>query len=327
MKSKNKKKIILWSIAIIIIIAIVIVVLINKSKKSEESGSTQTIVETQASTQTIQKTLTGSGQIVTSNTEKLKLTTTRYFSTMCVEEGDIVSEGENILKYTNGTYLTAPYDCIISSYSVPSTGSICTSSNYVEIENTKTLNMTLSINESEINSVKVGQAATITVNAVEGKTYEGTITKIDAIGTYSSSGSTFTATIEFENDGNVKLGMSASCEVVLQEAKDCIAVPIAAVQTTGDSKYVIVVKEDGSTENVNIETGISSDNYVEVKSGLDGSETIQMLQITSSSKRSYSSSSSDSMGGKGMMSQNRGEMSGSMSGGMQQGQQGPGGNR
>lgn len=324
MKKINKKKkyIIISGIILTIIIAsIIATIIINKSKSAETSSSTS-LVETQVSTQTIQKTLTGSGQITTSDTEKLALTTTKYFSTMCVEEDDTVKAGENILKYTDGTYLTATYDCVISSYSVPETGKICTSSNYVQVKNVGTLNMTLSVNESEINSISVGQSVSITVNAIENKTYTGTITKIDSVGTYSSSGSTFTATIEFANDGNIKIGMSASCTIILEEADNCIAVPIAAIQTSGSNKYVIVVKNDGTTENVNVETGISNDNYVQIKSGLSGNETIQMLKTTSttstktSSKKSSSSSSSSKSSSSSSFGGSMSEMGGEFPGGM-----------
>ncbi len=321
---KIKKYIIMGSILLLIVIAIIAVIIIN-SNKTKESTLNTAIVQKQASTQTIQKTLTGSGQIVTSETEKISLTTTKYFESMCVEEDDTLKEGENILEYSDGTYLTAPYDCIIDTYSVPETESKCTSSNYVQIKNIAKLNMTLSINESEINSVSVGQSVTITVNAVENKTYTGTISKIDAIGTYSTSGSTFTATIEFENDGNVKIGMSASCSIILEEAKDCIAVPIAAIQTSGNSKYVIVVKDDGTTENVTVETGISNDSYVQIKSGLTGTETVQMIETTSTNTRSFSkttSSTSTQSGMQGMMGMPS-EMSSSIGGEVPSGMQRP----
>ena len=86
--------------------------------------------------------------------------------------------------------------------------------------------------------------------------------------------------------------MSASCTVVLEEATDCIAVPISAIQTNGSNKYVIVVKDNGETEDVNVETGISNDKYVQIISGLNGGETIKMLEITSNAERSYTSNSS-----------------------------------
>ena len=300
-KQNKKKKVIICS-CIAIVVTIVVAFSINNSNQQKEdksSTSTTKLVETKVSTQTIQKTLTTSGEIKSSSEESLSLDTSKYFSTMCIEEGDSVQAGENILKYTNGTYLTAPYDLVVESFSVPTSGNICTSSNYVKVENAKTLNMKMSINESEIALVKVGQNATISVNALENKTYTGTISKIDSIGTYSSSGSTFSAVVEFENDGNIKIGMSASCTIVLEEAKDCIAVPISSIQTNGNNKYVIVVKGNGETENVNVETGVSNDNYVQILSGLDGSETIKMLEITSNTERSYKSNSSSGGGMNG----------------------------
>ena len=41
---------------------------------------------------------------------------------MCVEEDDTVKKGENILKYSNGTYLVAPYDCVITEINIPESG-------------------------------------------------------------------------------------------------------------------------------------------------------------------------------------------------------------
>lgn len=60
--------------------------------------------------------------------------------------------------------------------------------------------------------------------------------------------------------------MSVSCTINIQELTDVLAVPINAVQIT-DKKYVITV-ENGETKEVSIETGLSNDEYVEVKSGL-----------------------------------------------------------
>ena len=149
------------------------------------------------------------------------------------------------------------------------------------IENMQTLTMNLSIQESEINEVTVGQSVAITLSAYEDKTYTGTITKINATGTYASSGSTFTAIVSFENDGNVKLGMSASCSILLEKAENVIDVPIEAIQTQDDQKYVIVVKENGQTQNIQVETGISNDSYVQILSDLEENQTIQMVQTTS----------------------------------------------
>lgn len=288
LKIKNKKvKILLIVIGMVLILLLGFIIgrltYSNPMRNINMGVSTKSqTVEVEVGTQTIENTLTSSGEISSSETEKLSLTTTYYFNQMCVEENDIVLAGENILKYSNGKYLTAEYDCVISSYSVPESGNICTSSHYIEVQNLETLVMTLNIDESEINSVKVGQEVEIQLNAFEDTTYKGSISKINSVGTYSTSGTSFTATVEFENDGNIKLGMSASCTIIIEKAENVIAVPIEAVQTSDNKKYVIVIKDDGITENVDIETGISNDSYVEVKSGLSGGEKIQMISTTTS---------------------------------------------
>ena len=251
---------------------------------TEESKTKTIITEETVSKHDIKKTLTSSGQVSAKTTEKLELTTTKYFKAMCVEEDDTVLEGENILEYTNGTYLTAPYDLVIENISVPDTESKCTSSNYIEVSNLTTLQTTISISENEIGELKKGQEVEITLTADETKTYTGSITKIDSVGTYSSSGTTFSAVVEFENDGNIKLGMSLSCTVILEEEKDVISVPIEAVhERNNGEEYVNKIKDDGTVEEVTIETGIADDSYVQVTSGLDLNDKVQIVIETTES--------------------------------------------
>lgn len=253
-----------------------------------KDNKTKTIItEEIVSNHDIKKTLTGSGQVLAKTTEKLELTTTKYFEAMCVEEDDTILKGENILKYTNGTYLTAPYDLVIESISVPETKAKCTSSNYIEVSDLTTLQTTISISENEIGEVKKGQEVQITLTADETKNYTGSITKIDSIGSYSTSGTTFSATVEFENDGNVKLGMSLSCTVILEEEKDVISVPIEAVyENNNGEEYVNKIKEDGTVEETTIETGIADDSYVQVISGLEQNDKVQITTETTESTTS-----------------------------------------
>ncbi len=309
---KKIKKSTIVILILLIIIAILIYRDIKRSNEEQEEITNTNISEVSVGTQTITKTLTTSGEISNYVSENLSLNTSYYFSEIYVEENEYVDSGENILKYTNGTYLTAPYNCVIKSINVPSSGSIVTSSNYIEIYGTDTMCLTISIDETELNDLSIGMEAVITPNALENKTYTGTVSSINPIGTYQSSGSTFTGIVTFENDGDLKLGMSASCTITLEEAEDVISVPIEAIQTSGDQKYVIKVNENGETENVFVETGISNDSYVQIISGLSGGETVQTIIETTTVTGSQSNSSSSDgnqrqsgggkeMGGQGQM--------------------------
>lgn len=325
---KKKKSKLIWVIIILFILLVGIVFMYFNQNSEATSSTTDTtttnIKEVTVGTQTITKTLTSSGEIASNVTEELSLNIYRYFSEIYVEENDFVAEGDNILKYTNGKYLTAPYDLVVTKISVPDVGSKCTSAHSITVQSTEELTLTLNIDETEISSVKTGQEVEIVANAYEDKTYNGTITKINQIGSYASNGSSFTGTVVFENDGDLKIGMSASCTITLEKAENVIAVPIEAIQTQGSSKYIVVKNEDGSTTNVTVETGLSNDAYVEIKSGLQGGETIQMIQATSSSSsnKQYSRGQGEftmGQGTKGNFEMPTGGMSGT--GAM------PGGNR
>ena len=287
-------------IAIIVIIAISSLTFYigRQIGLNTDMSSTNTTVEEKiVGTRTITKTLTSSGEISTSNTEKLEISTTKYFETMCVEEDDTVKIGENILKYTDGTYLVAPYDCVISSYSVPETLKQATSSNYIEDKNLKDLTISLNVSENEISNISVDKEVQITLTADTIKIYTGKITKINSVGTYGTSGTTFAVTVAFENDGVAKLGMSVSCEIKIDELTDVVAVPINGVQENGSKKYVIVI-ENGEEKEVQIQTGLSDDEYVQVTEGLKGGETIKVVTTTKQNTVRNTNKSSSGNGDK-----------------------------
>ena len=224
--------------------------------------------------------------------EKLELNTYRYLREVLVKEGELVSKGEPMLKYTNGTYLYAPYDLVVKAINVGETGDICRASHFIEVMDTINLRVTLNIDESELNSVETGQEVTVKLNAFDNKTYTGTITKIHGIGNYSASGSSFEIIVSFENDGETNIGMSAYCTITIDKAENVLAVPVTAVQRKGFESYVFVVSENGQIEERKVETGLSNSVYVEIKSGLELGEVVQYTDS--------SSNNNNSRGGAGM---------------------------
>lgn len=196
-------------VTIIILMAIVGTVTFFIGKQiglnTDISSVNVNVEEVTVGTKTINKTLTSSGEIKSASVEKLELSTSYYYETICVEEDDIVKKGENIIKYTNGTYLTAPYDCVITQINIPSEGGKCTNEHYIEISSNNILKVKVKIDESKINLITLGQNAIVEVSSYEDKEIEGNITNISN----TASNGKFTVTIEFENDGEVMIGMSA----------------------------------------------------------------------------------------------------------------------
>ena len=113
--------------------------------------------------------------------------------------------------------------------------------------------------------------------------------------------------------------MSASCTVILKEEKEVISVPIDSVSENSDGKqYVTKVKEDGTTEEVIVETGIADENYVQILSGLALNDKIQIeTEITESTNNSNNN--------QGMFGNFGGQMGGEQKGFRQNGEMTNGG--
>lgn len=306
MNKKINPIVIIIAVLIVALIAIIYMYVSPSSTEINNVETTEGVSEAQASIQTIENSLSSSGQISSALDEKIKLHASYYFEELLVEENVYLEEGTNIIEYTNGIYLTAPYDCVLISSNLPGNGEICTTSHYIEIQSIETLKMNLSISETDISKVEIGDVVDITITATE-EVLEGRITSISEVGTYSSSGSYFNSVVTFENNGNLKIGMSASCEIIIESAENVVAVPLEAVQTSDEGKYVIVVGDSGETSNVTVQTGISNDAYIEIKSGITEGTRVQMSESTSSSNNNRMNFGGD-FGGRGENSQGGGGM-------------------
>ena len=288
-KAMPKKKKILLIVGLIVLIAIVAVIIASnvRSNKAEETEITPETAT--AEVMTIRKTASSKGEIKSALDEKIIPHASYVLEKVNVSEGEAVKEGGTILYYTNGTKMTAPYDCVVKSFDLPDLKKKLTNDNYVEIAGTKVLMMELSVSEDDVLLLKKGAPAVITVEAT-GTKYNGEVSFVSDIGDYSGGTSEFKTDVLFNNDGNIKLGMNGKARIILATADNAVCVPVDAVSTDGDKSYVQVQKGK-STDNikdVEVETGIKNKNYIEIKKGLKEGETVIV---------SYGDEMDDTMGG------------------------------
>ena len=197
---------------ILILIIILGILCFNLFSDSDSSSTNYSDIKQNRITETTNSesttTLSSTSEVKSALIENVELHATYYLEKVYVEENSYVAKGEKILKYTNGTYLKAPYDCYIVELNVPNEEGKILNSHYVQIQSKNILTVSMNIDETNINKVKVGDEAKITISAID-KTYAGYITHI---GSTASNGK-FTIDIEFENDGNVKIGMTSTVSI------------------------------------------------------------------------------------------------------------------
>lgn len=171
---------------------------------TDTSTANTTVEDVKVTKQSIKKTLTSSGQIKASNTEKLSLNTSYVFDSILVEQDDVIKKGTKIIKYSNGKYLTAPYDLVITSSNLPDSKKICNISHSITVSAYNVLSASFRVDESKMDSIYIGKIVKVRVPALNDKEIEGIITDISN----TASNGRFTATIEFDNDGTIKIGMT-----------------------------------------------------------------------------------------------------------------------
>ena len=101
------------------------------------------------------------------------------------------------------------------------------------------------------------------------------MTRVDTVGTNSSGVVSYSAVITPDvMNPAVKSGMTVTASIITETAADVLAVPSTAVKSSNGGSYVQIL-QNGVPSNVTVETGLSSDSYVEITSGLtEGQEII-----------------------------------------------------
>lgn len=153
------------------------------------------------------------------------------------------------------------------------------------------LEMTLNIDELDIDNVEVGQTVNVTSDAKEGQTFTGVVTKVSVVGTTSGGTTTYPVTVRIDDTEGLRPGMNVDAEIVLSSADGVLAIPSMAVNRsdtvliTSDSPSAVNALEQEAPEGyvyVQVTTGVSDDSYIEITSGLQEGDTVAYLRAASS---------------------------------------------
>ncbi|WP_292017962.1 efflux RND transporter periplasmic adaptor subunit [Megasphaera sp. UBA4382] len=216
------------------------------------------------------------------------------------------------------TTITAPMSGVVVGEPKPA-GTMAVQGNsnptvIMRIADTSKKQIMAKIDETDIGNIKVGQDATFTVDTYTNQTFTAHVSKIsqtdtsntwDTNGTSTSSSSSsssasviyYYVTLDVDDPDDVlRLGMTARVEINTAEKEDALVVPIAALKTNDNGSYVLRVNTSGQTEQVPVTTGIYSDEYVEILSGLSEGDSVSVSYNAPSKSSSQSSNSNRRQG-------------------------------
>ena len=180
--------------------------------------------------------------------------------------------------------------------------------NIMTVADLSNMEAVVDVDENDVVLVSVGDTANVTVDAFGDKVFHGVVTEIGNSAKSAGFGTqeqvvNFSVKIKLiDLDPNLRPGMSCNADIETETVSDVISVPIQSVtartdvpeekdslksnedneQENGEGmigkkkpKEVVFLVNNGKAKMVVVETGISDDNYLEVKKGVEeGDEVI-----------------------------------------------------
>jgi len=135
------------------------------------------------------------------------------------------------------------------------------------IDDLSALLVDVQVSEVDINSISIGQPATLSFDAILGETYHGEVVEVSQAGEVVSGAVNFTVTVRLSDaDARVKPGMTTAVSIIVQQVKDQLLVPNRAIRLV-DGKRVVYVLKNGRPQKVVVTLGPSSDTLSVVLEG------------------------------------------------------------
>ncbi|MCL6098762.1 MAG: efflux RND transporter periplasmic adaptor subunit, partial [Bacteroidetes bacterium] len=208
------------------------------------------------------------------------------------------------------TVVTAPMDGVVTKLDVDLAQRVLGSNfspgtEMLTVSDLRQIEATVDVDENDVVLIAKGDSAKIHIDAFRDRTFKGVVTQIGNSAITKGAG-TQDQVVNFEvkillvnPDNNIRPGMSCDGDILTETKQNVLAVPIQSVTARVDKakmaapeqsgqvaqqnnktaksnkpKEVVFVVDNGKAKMMEVKTGISDDTYIEVESGLKGTEEV-----------------------------------------------------
>ena len=142
------------------------------------------------------------------------------------------------------------------------------------------------IDETEVGQLVASMPMKITIGALQDLKFDASLEYISPKAVESNGANQFEikAAVKLSEGGKIRSGYSANAEIVLAKADNVLTIPESAIEFSGDSTFVYIIKGEGSAktyERINVETGLSDGVNIEIKKGLTNKDKVRGPEIIS----------------------------------------------
>ena len=140
------------------------------------------------------------------------------------------------------------------------------------------------IDETEVGQLVNGMNMKITIGALQDLKFDASLEYISPKAVESNGANQFEikAAVKLSEGSKIRSGYSANAEIVLARADKVLSIPESAIEFSGDSTFVYVIKGDGKDKTYDrtyVETGLSDGVNIEIKKGITAKDKVRGPEI------------------------------------------------
>jgi len=168
--------------------------------------------------------------------------------------------------------IKAPFSGVIGLRVVSVGDYVKEGADVVNLESIDPLKVDFRVPEMYLKQVKVGQSLQVQLDAVTGKTFEGSVFAVNPL--FDAAGRSIVIRAIVRNtDTSLRPGMFARVRLITRDDQNALVIPEQAIVPQGDEQFVFRVA-DGRANRVKIEVGQRRDGNVQVLKGLTANDTV-----------------------------------------------------
>jgi len=188
-----------------------------------------------------------------------------------------------------------------SSSASSSSNSSSSSNGFIVLADLSSMQLVVSVSEADIGSIKVGEPATVSIDALPNEEFAAKVTSISVLSTDTSGVVSYDVTLRLtQNSSKLRPGMSATATIISQQVNDAVNVESAAISSRGTTSTVMLLKS-GKLVATPVITGLVGASSTQIVAGLSAGEQVAIEVATSiaTATGTSSSTSSGTLGGGG----------------------------
>ncbi|HET9221744.1 MAG TPA: efflux RND transporter periplasmic adaptor subunit [Roseiflexaceae bacterium] len=182
--------------------------------------------------------------------------------------------------------LKAPFAGVITAVDIVPGSGAGTGTPAISLIDRSTLHVDMALSENDVARVQLGQPVTITIDALDDWTAQGTVSYIAPAATTTNDVVTYPVRVSFpDTEARVKVGMTANISIVTATKDNVLLVPNTALLPKGAGHAVQVPADGGGTREVEVQTGLTDGTQTEIVSGLQAGDQVIANPTTGASTR------------------------------------------